>query len=113
MENVLKPLAKKVLIPLRLTATASATDAAIQKKIFGSGITTLIISNEEMSDIMKIVKSLEKSGLLRKDVSKTIKNEAKEQKFGFLSMFLGILRASLLGNLLTGKRVMRAGESTI
>ena len=59
IENVLKPLAKSVLIPLGLTAAASATDAGIHKKIFESGMTTLIISNEEMNDIMKIVKSLE------------------------------------------------------
>ena len=61
--NVLKPLAKRVLIPLRLAAAASATDAAIYKKRFGSGFTTLLISNEEMKDIMKIVKSLNNSGL--------------------------------------------------
>ena len=73
--NVLKPLANRVLIPLGLTAAASSTDAAIHKKIFGSAAITLIISNEEMSDIMKIVKSLEESGLLIK--SKTIQNEAK------------------------------------
>ena len=77
--NVLKPLAKSVLIPLGLT-TAAATDAAIHKKIFGSGTTTLIISNEETDDIMKIIKSLEESGLLMKSVSETIKNEAKGQK---------------------------------
>ena len=65
---------KTVLIPLGLTAAESATDAAIYKKMFGSGKTTLIISNEEMNDIMKIVKSLEESGLLMKDVSETIKN---------------------------------------
>ena len=78
--NVLKPLARNVLIPLGLVAAASATDAAIRKKMFGSGNTTLIISNEEMNDIMRIVKSLEESGLLIKDVSKPIKNEAEEQK---------------------------------
>ena len=61
MGNVLKPLAKSVLIPLGLTAAASATDPTIHKKMFGSGFTTLIISNEEMEDIMKIVKSLEDS----------------------------------------------------
>ena len=83
IENVLKPLAKSVLIPLGLTAAASATDAAIHKKMFGSGNTTLIISNEEMNDIMKIVKSLEESGLLIKDVSKAIKNEAKNKKEDF------------------------------
>ena len=62
------------MIPLGLTAAESATDAAIYKKMFGSGKTALIISNEEMNDIMKIVKSLEESGLLMKDVSETIKN---------------------------------------
>ena len=76
--NVLKSLAKSVLILLGLTAAASATDACIHKKMFGSGVITLIISNEEMNDIMKIVKSLEESGLLIKGVSQTIKNEAKE-----------------------------------
>ena len=80
MKNVVKPLAKSVLIPFKLPAAASTTDAAIHKKIFGSGNTTLIISNEEMNDIMKIIKSLEESVLLIKGVSKTIKNEAKEQK---------------------------------
>ena len=75
--NVLKPLAKNVLILLGLTAAASATDAAIHKKMFGSGNITIIISNEEMNDIMKIIKSLEESGLLIKDVSEKIKNEAK------------------------------------
>ena len=77
MENIVKPLAKSILILLRLTAAASATDAAIHNKMFGSDIKTLIISNEEMNDIIKIVKLLEESGLLIKDVSKTIKNEAK------------------------------------
>ena len=77
MKNVLvlKPLTKSVLIPLGLTASASATDAAINKKMIGSGITTLIILNEETNDIMKIVQSLEESGLLIKGVSETIINE--------------------------------------
>ena len=87
IRNVLKPLAKNVLIQLGLTAAASATDAAIHKKMFGPGFTTLIIFNEEMNDIIKIVKSLEDSGLLVKSVSKTIKNEAKEQKGGFLGCY--------------------------
>ena len=91
---------------LGLTAAASATDAAINKKILGSGTTTLIISNDEMNDILKIVKSLEDSGILLKGVSETIKNEAKEQKGGFLSMLLGTLGASLLGNRLVGKGVI-------
>ena len=111
--NVLKLLAKSFLIPLQLSAPASATNAAIHKKMTGSGRTTLIISNEEMNDIMKTVKSLEKYGLLIKDVSQTIKNEAKEQKGGFLGILLGTLGASLLGNLLIGKGTIRAGEGTV
>ena len=111
MKNVITPLAKSVLIPLGLTATASATDAAIQKKIFRSGATVSMISNEEIEDIMKIGKSLEQSGLLIKLISEAIKNEAKELKSGLLSMLLGALAASLLGNALTG--VIRAGEGTI
>ena len=62
MKDIWKQLAKNILIPLGLTAAASATDAAIYKKIFKSGVTTLIISNEEMNDIIKIVKSYEESG---------------------------------------------------
>ena len=98
MKNVLKPLAKSVLIPLGLTAAASATDAAIHKKMFGSGFISLIISNEEMNDIMKIIKSLEESVLLTKRVREKIQNEAKEQKGGFLGMLLGTLGARLLEN---------------
>ena len=94
------PLAKNVLAPLGITAAASAIDAGIQKKIHGSGTTTLIISNEEINDIMKIVQALVDSYILLKEVTKIIKNEAKEQKGGFLNMLLGILGASLLGNLL-------------
>ena len=66
-----------------------------------------------MNDIMKIIKSLEEYGLLIKGVSETIKNEAKEQKGGFLGMLLDTLGASLLGNLLTGKGIFRAGEGAI
>ena len=72
------PLAKNILAPLGITAAASAIDAGIQKKIHGSGTTTLIISNEEMNDIMKIVQALEDSNILLKGVTKTIKNETKE-----------------------------------
>ena len=79
---MLKPSAKNDLIPLGLTAAASATEAAIHKKMFRAGTTTLIISNEEMNDIMKIVKSLKESGLLIKAVSQAIKNEAKTKKEG-------------------------------
>ena len=119
IKSVIKPLAKSVLVPLGLTAAASAADAGIHKKILGSGHnnTTLIISNDEMDDILKIVKSLEDSGVLLKGVSETIQNEVKEQKGGFLSMLLGTLGASLLGDLLTknlsGKGVIRAGEGII
>ena len=113
IRNVLKPLAKSILILLGLMAATSPTDAAIHKKMFGSGFTTLIISNEEMNDIMKIVKCLEESGLLIKGIRETIKNETKEQKGGFLGMFLETLGASLLGNLLIGKGKIRVGEGTI
>ena len=98
--------------------------------MFGRGTTTLIISNEEVNDIIKIIKSLEESGLLIKRlVSETIKKEEKQQKIRFLSIVLGTLGASLLGNLLTGKGsiatsqgqeanmpgrgTIRAGEGTI
>ena len=92
IKNVIKPLAKSVLIPLGLTAAASAEDAGIHKKILGSGnIATLIISNDEIEDIIKIVKSLEDSGLSLKGVTETVKNEVKEQKGGFLSMLLDTL----------------------
>ena len=104
------PLAKNVLAVLGITAPASAIDAGIQKKMHGSGRTTSIISNEEMDDIIKIVQALEDSNILLKGVTKTIKNETKEQKGGFLSMLLGTLGASLLGNLLTGKGIVRAGS---
>ena len=102
IKNVIKPLAKSVLIPLGLTTGASVADAGIHKKILGSGrssgpkTTTLIISNEKMKDIIEIVKSLEDSGLLLKGANETIQNEAKERKGGFLSMLLGTLGASLL-----------------
>ena len=80
IKNVIKPLAKSVLIPFGLTATASAADAGIHKKILGSGNTTLIISNNEMEDIIKIVQALEGSNILIKEVAKTIKNETKKTK---------------------------------
>ena len=103
------PLAKNVLAPLRVTVAASVIDAGIQKNIHGSGTTTLIVSNEEMNDIMKIVQALEDSNLLLKEVTKKIKNETKEQIGGFLSMLLGTLGAGLLGNLLAGKGIVRVG----
>ena len=85
--------------------------------MLGSGVTTLIISNDEMDDILKIVKSLEDSNVFLKVVNETIQDEAKEQRGGFLSMLLGTLGASLLGDILSkglsGKGVIRAGERTI
>ena len=83
------------------------------KKILGSGTTTLIISNDEMKDIIRIVKSFKDSGLLLKGVSETIQNDAKEQKEGFLSMLLGTLGASLLGNVLADRGINKAGEGVI
>ena len=108
---MIKTLAKSVLIPLGLTTAVSAADAGIQKKILGFGnMTTLIISNDEIEDIIKTVKSLEDSGLLLKGVTETVQNEVKEQKGEFLNMLLGTLGASLLGNLLTCKGINRAGK---
>ena len=114
--KVAVPLAKNILAPLGILAVDSAIDAGIQ--IHGSGhpsssalqATTLIISNKEMNGIMKIVQALEDSNILLKGVTKIIKNETKEQKGGFLNMLLGTLGASLLGNLLTGKGIVRAGS---
>ena len=110
--KVAVPLGKNMLAPLRLTAAMSAIDGAIQKKIHGSGTTTLVISNEEMDDIMKIVQALEDSNILLKGVSKTIKNEIKKQKGGTLGMLLGTLGPSLLGNLLTCRGFSREGQGT-
>ena len=116
LKNVLTLLAKTVLIPLELTATASASDAAIQMKIYGSGITLFIISNKEMKDIMETIKRL-LSRLLHKDVSKTIENEAKQQNGGFLDILLGTLAAIAL--IFTGKakmpveRVIRAHDGAM
>ena len=115
IKNVIKPLPKSGLIPLGLTAAASAADVGIHKKILGLGnnTTTLIISNDEIEDIIKIVKSLEDSGLLLKGVTETVQNEGKEQKGGFLSMSLDTLGASLLGNILSGRGINRAGERIV
>ena len=110
IKNVIKPLAKSILIHLGLTAAASAADVGIRKQILGPGnMTTLIISNDEIKDI-KIVKSLEDSGLLLEGVTETVQTEVKEQKGAFLSVLLDKLGAILLGNLLTGKGINRAGK---
>ena len=101
MKNVIKALAKSVLIPLVWTAAASARDAGIHKKVLWSGHhysdsalhdnTILIISNDEIEDIIKIVKSLEDSRLLLKGDSEATQNEAKGEKGGFRSILLGTL----------------------
>ena len=95
MYNVLKQLTKNVLTPLGFTP-GFATNTAVHEKIFGSSTypidlakqTKLIISNEEMNDIMKIVKPIEETGLLIKGISETFQNESKKQKGGFPSMFI-------------------------
>ena len=110
--KVAMPLAKNVLAPLGLTAAMSTIDGSIQKKMRGQGI-KLVIEQEDMNDIMKIIEALENSGILLKGVTKTIENETKEQRGGFSSMLLGALGASLLGNLLSGKGLARAGEGIV
>ena len=110
----------RLLGPLLKTRLASAADAQMHKIILGSAKdlsgsashnnTIPIIPNDEMKDIIEIVKSLEDSSLLPEGVSETIQNKAKEQRGGFLSMLLGTLGVSLLGNILAGKGINRAGE---
>ena len=114
-KNKIKSLAKSVLILLGLTEAASAADIGIHKKILGSGnnhpsSTTLIISNDEMENIMKIVKSLEDSGLVLKRVTETVQNEVKKQKEGFLSMLLGTLGAIFIRKYFNRTRINRAIE---
>ena len=99
--KVTVPLAKNILAPLGMTAAASAIDAGIQKK-------TLIISNEEINDIMKIVQALEDINILLKGVT-TIKSETQKQRGRFLGMSLGTLGAIFLGNMFAGKGIVRAG----
>ena len=110
--KVAMPLAKNVLAPLGLPAAMSAIDGSIQKKMRGEGI-KLVIEQEDMNDIIKIIEALENSGILLNRVTKTIENETKEQRGGFLSTLLGTLGASLLGNLLSGKGLARAGEGIV
>ena len=121
IKNVIKPLAKSFLIPLGLTTAESAADSGIHKKIgpdrrhssssvSHNNTTTLVISNNEMEGIIEIVRSLEYSSLLLKTVTETVQNDVKEQKEGFLSMLLGTLGASLLGNILAGKRINKKSQ---
>ena len=110
LTQVAFPLARNILAPLTgITAAASTFDASIEKKIQGSGTRILIISNEEMNGIVKIVQALEDSKILLKRITKIIENETKEQKGGFLRMLLGTLGTNLLGNMLTGKGILRTG----
>ena len=109
IKKIVKALAESALIPLGLIVAAPATDVAIQNKCFVSSMTSIIISNKEMNDIMKVVKSLEESGLLIKGARETVKTKSKEQKDEFFSMLLGTQRASLLGNLWTGQSTISAG----
>ena len=104
------PLATKVLPVLVLSAAVSSIDGAIQKKIHGSGTTTLVISNKELGDVLKINQALENSGVLLKGISKTINNDIKEQNGNGLGMILGTLGASFLGSLLSGKKMYRVGS---
>ena len=116
IKSVFMSLVKSFFLLLGLSAGMSALYAAIQKKIYGSGTTVLIVSNEKMEDIMKVVKSLEKSGLAinnEKWQIIKIKNEAKEKIGEFLSMLLGTLASILLGSALTWKGLIKAGEGTI
>ena len=112
MKNVLTPLVKSVLVSLGLIAAASATDAAIQKNIFGSG-TTLVFSNQEIDDVMKVAKSLEDAGFLIKGISEIIENEVKEQKGEFPGMLASALGASLLRDMLGVKGVLKGGDGVI
>ena len=112
-KNILKALANSALIPLGLTTAASVANAGIQNKNYGFWMTALIISNKEMKDTMKIVKSLEEFGSLIKGFNEKIEIEAKEQKGGFLGMLLGIVCSTIPWNLLKWKGVTGAGERTI
>ena len=100
--KVAVPLVKNVLAPLGITAATSAIDAGIQKKIHSSGTTTPIISDKEMNKIMEIVLALEDSNILWKGVTRTLKNQSREQRGGYLGMLLGTLAFTLLENMLWG-----------
>ena len=113
LPKLIKPsisIGKNILVPLGLSAAMSATDAAIQKKMYGSGMTTLTISNDDLNDLIKIVTALEEHVTLLRGTSNSIKNKTKKQEGGFLSMLRGTVGASLLGNLLTGSGLYRTGK---
>ena len=113
LPKLIKPaisIGKNILAPLGLSAAMSPTDAAIQKKMYGSGNKTLIISNNDLNDLIKIATALEEHDILLKGTTKTIKKNTKKREGGFLSMLLETFGASLLGNLLTGKVLCRTGK---
>ena len=109
--KVAAPLAKNILVPLGITAAASAIDAGIQTKKITSfwDKNKQIISDNEMNDFLKIAQALENSNISLKGIIKTVENETKERKGGFLSMLLGTLASTLLGNMLAGKGIVRIG----
>ena len=120
LPKLIKPaisLGKNVLSPLGLSATMSATDTAVEKKMYGSGGITVIFSNKDLEDMTKILKALEDSDVLMEGVSEALKNNTKSKKCGFLSimtpMLLGTLGRSLIGHLLTGKGMYRAGQGML
>ena len=113
LPKLIKPaisIGKNILASLALSAAMSATDAAIQKKMYGSGNKALIIPNNDLNDLIKIAVALEEHDILLNGTSKTIKNKIKKQEGGFLSMLFGTLGASLIENLLTGKGLYRTGQ---
>ena len=101
--EVAVPVAKTILTPLRITASASLVDAGIQKKTHGSGTRILIILNEEINETSKTLQDFEDSNTLLNGITKMIENETREQKGGILGMSFGTLGASLLENMLTGE----------
>ena len=106
----------KVCVPLATMSSASTIDSAIQRKMRARGVARaekrnhLIISNEDMNNIFKVIKTLENLGLLIGGTSKIVKHEIKKQEDGFLGMLLGTLDASIVENILTGKGKTRAGK---
>ena len=109
----LATLAQSVLLEFGLSSAMLAADTVIQKKIYGTTTRALIISNEELEDIIKIVKLHEEPGWILKRISETVKNEANKQKVRFLSMLLGTIAASILGSELAWKGVIRADEGVL
>ena len=116
LPKLIKPaisLGKNILTPLGLNAAMSATDAAIQRKMYGSGLDDLVnilkISHSGLNDMMKIVKVLGDSDILPKGITRTTKNEVKSQRGGFVTALLGGLASSLLGDVLFGSGIKRVG----